>query len=1404
MHTPSASKNASLSSGGNQTSAVPARFSANAFPAFPGLIARTLALRSTAYKCSLRACSGFTSSSTAFERLSCALFNSVARRETLSADHRRVLIRTESQYRVPQGQPYLLPPITRRGKLGSTLVIASVPTEGDDFLKPFLSSTFLDLVEERQAVLDALRKRRLLTLAMEDFLAAARPPLEVALENLRNSDVMVLVIGFKAGSLLPDGSGSTYTSAEYEEFLRLGKEPLVFIKQKKGRGQRFPSWRNEERDPYKRKALDEFKARVCERWKPDYFTTPDGLALAVILALDDWEDRGRPGDRKTFASTAEYFAGKNPVGHFQILDFGTTLLGREEQIRALDDFAKDDGRRVCVLSGRGGIGKSKILYDWANSRLRETAFLKDAPFWHEDSEKEIPITCKTVIVDDAHRQETFGKVLQLLQETVAHRNLKLIVSTRPGSATLLSQQISRQIDPSQTMQLPELQELNREQSRALAKEVLGDDFRNFAEHLAEIGSNSPLVIVAGGRLIATHRIDPSTLTTLEEFRSTIFNHLLDEMDLHGPKFLIDPPFPVLHLVAALGPIDVESHDFQESAQVLLGRPIDEILATLDALASNGIITPRPRPVRVLPDVLSDYLLEERCIGPGSRSTHYADRVYELFGAHSLKSLMRNLAELDWRRGQSGETGLNLLDGIWADIHQRFRAGDEYERHRILTDLSSAAIYQPRQVIALVRAAIDNPIQTDATGEGSQYRAGQSYVLSALPSLLEATAYHPDRLRESITTLWELTKRPLDRGSGDGSAKAALKRLASWQRFGNPALNFAMLVQAIHLTSRADAFTSDFTPFTLIQQILERDGEFNEWQDERTMSIGGFGLNYAAVGLVRESALDYLDSVLEGDSTLALHAASIMQDLLHQYLNRMGRQTTEYENEWQNRERERCLQALLHRYHQPASPLLKAKLYNALRSATGINCPEPIQQAAKAALTGIVVDDAVAVVDAICTEEHELPLLSTDLTEADWERPITELMMKGRTSLERLISSAGNQARFTIDQTRACIEVRVKTGGFHRFMLVFSDRPDFLNEMADQLIAHLHFDEMVGHLSAVMDSIHIADPAGFRQRALSALESGAVHVIHASASNLRVFARATEEDIAVIQAYAGYPDPVAKRGAIFAITYMGKFTELRQNLKDAVLSIHAEGDKTVAADLADAFGPYGVPLTSLTRDEAAAVASEFLLVDDWEFDQGAIPRFLNRFVNLFPDEIYDLLLRRIEQSTEARKNNQWGFRSLGLVHQNISFGGVPAEKRLQLGRDCLARLIESDSAEDLSNLFWDVAGYEPSAFQLILETVHGVGERGVGNIATLVDKAIPRLAFTNPAFTKDLIGAFTGKQRERLVEAFAHQARHLSGGVYAGDPEDYMAERAKQFAAQVAAFPDEAGLEDLAKELRKST
>jgi hypothetical protein len=806
-------------------------------------------------------------------------------------------------------------------------------------------------------------------------------------------------------------------------------------------------------------------------------------------------------------------------------------------------------------------------------------------------------------------------------------------------------------------------------------------------------------------------------------------------------------------------------------------------------------------VRIVPDVLSDYLLEERCINEDGHSTRYADRVYEICGTHSLKNLMRNLAELDWRRGRQRDGGINLLNGIWDDIFIHFRTGDEFQRARVLGELSAAAIYQPDQILRLVRFAVDHPVVLLEGGDRSSFRPGQEYVLNAIPPLLEATAHHADKVAESVRLLWDFAKREGSRITSSVSAMNVLKRLSAWHRYGDAALNFAMLLQSIRLSTREDAFSSEFTPFTLIQQILEREGEFNEWQDEATISFGGFGLNYGVVGLIRENALDFLESTLSKSDKVAVHAIPLLETLLHNTLNRVGRQTTEDEQEWQERERERCVDILAGRIQQPASAVVKAKLYDALRSATAINCPKYVQAKVKTVLADIQIEDHVAVVDALCTADHDLPILSRDFSEARWEGAIGEVMARGRSALERLVQNPESQASFTINQTQACLELRIRTGGFHRFMLNFQDRPDFLSAMADHIVEHSELFDRTALLSSVFTAIHLSEPAAFRTRALAALASGATQLIHAAANNLRVFSGADEKDIMVVRAYASYPDPIAKRGASFAIAYMGKFVELRDELKQAALSIRTEGDEQTAAELADAFGPYGVPLTSLTREEAAAVACEFLLVHDWDVNQGAVPRFLSRLAELFPDEAFELLLRRCELNDQARVDGRGGFRTFHLVYQDVPFTHLSSEKRLVLGSQVLDRLSAVQYPEELAGLFWEVVGSDDAAFNLLLVFAPNADDQSLGKLCVLLDKAPARIVFTKGIFVKQLLSLFTGVQRDKLVTALAYQAYRWDRGVMVGQPVDYMADWENQFRERVASLPDDPGLADLHRSLR---
>jgi hypothetical protein len=87
---------------------------------------------------------------------------------------------------------------------------------------------------------------------------------------------------------------------------------------------------------------------------------------------------------------------------------------------------------------------------------------------------------------------------------------------------------------------------------------------------------------------------------------------------------------------------------------------------------------------------------------------------------------------------------------------------------------------------------------------------------------------------------------------------------------------------------------------------------------------------------------------------------------------------------------------------------------------------------------------------------------------------------------------------------------------------------------------------------------------------------------------------------------------------------------------------------------------------------------------------------------------------------------------------------------------------------------------------------------------LIDKAIPRLAFSNPTFVKALMRQFTGEQRQRIVDTLAYQAHRLGGGVFAGSPAEYIAQKEKRFREAAAALPDDPGLEDLARAMRRFT
>lgn len=92
----------------------------------------------------------------------------------------------------------------------------------------FISSTFSDMRQYRDAVIAALNKADCIPYGMERFGATAVPPLDTCYEELGHSQIYICVLGMRYGSVDVD-SEKSYTQLEYEKARELGIPILAFL-----------------------------------------------------------------------------------------------------------------------------------------------------------------------------------------------------------------------------------------------------------------------------------------------------------------------------------------------------------------------------------------------------------------------------------------------------------------------------------------------------------------------------------------------------------------------------------------------------------------------------------------------------------------------------------------------------------------------------------------------------------------------------------------------------------------------------------------------------------------------------------------------------------------------------------------------------------------------------------------------------------------------------------------------------------------------------------------------------------------------------------------------------------------------------------------------------------------------
>jgi Domain of unknown function (DUF4062) len=156
----------------------------------------------------------------------------------------------------------------------------------------FISSTYIDLRDEREALMRVILEGNCFPLGMELFGADAQEPWAVIEKKIAECDYYMLIVALRYGSLFKHEQIS-YTEKEYDYATSIGKPVVAFVLDREAESTWKPGFIDA---GVPRAELDRFKQKIFEQKTVSTWKNCDQLAKNAVVALHRLiEDYPMPG-----------------------------------------------------------------------------------------------------------------------------------------------------------------------------------------------------------------------------------------------------------------------------------------------------------------------------------------------------------------------------------------------------------------------------------------------------------------------------------------------------------------------------------------------------------------------------------------------------------------------------------------------------------------------------------------------------------------------------------------------------------------------------------------------------------------------------------------------------------------------------------------------------------------------------------------------------------------------------------------------------------------------------------------------------------------------------------------------------------------------------------------------------
>lgn len=396
------------------------------------------------------------------------------------------------------------------------------------------------------------------------------------------------------------------------------------------------------------------------------------------------------------------------------------LAGRDDE---LDRFTRALSREVTespqiiVVSGPGGRGKTRLLIEALTLEAmrqpnRVISCLAPMRVFDAAAMNEIPQNEGIVAIDDAHIDPAALEPLLALARS--NPDLQVVLASRPSGLGMVQEAITRASFGPREHEVISVGELNLKSAIELVKGLitnleLGFGLRNY---LAEQARHSPHVAVILTNLIRTGQISGSLLVN-EDLRRTVlarYRELMVPGQIDG--FDTDVVQRVIATYACVQPDSPLDKRVQARIAHFCGLPVIQLARLTRRLIDQGLILDQDNRLRVVPDLLSDQIVESVAVFE-QYDTGFVSDLWHEFGPTHYERLALTLGELDWRIGH--RDGPSVMAPVWDVVRERLNSPYPWALCRELDQIAPLAATQPKALVAVLEALRERLDLEDAAG-----------------------------------------------------------------------------------------------------------------------------------------------------------------------------------------------------------------------------------------------------------------------------------------------------------------------------------------------------------------------------------------------------------------------------------------------------------------------------------------------------------------------------------------------------------------------------------------------------------------------------------------------------------------------------------------------------------------